>query len=83
MKKKRFNLQTEKNTPRVDFKKKKMKKKKNGEKVIRSAEEEEEEGEGRTRFGNGAFEARADEDMDGIGGASQGCVCIACASEIE
>jgi len=37
--------------------------------------------------GYGAFEARAEQDiwtdMDGIGGASQGYFCIACAFEIE
>ena len=33
--------------------------------------------------GNGAVEAWTDQDMDGIGVASQGCVCLACASEIE
>ena len=58
-------------------------KKKNGEKDIRRAEEEEEEGERRARRGNGAVEAWTDEVMDGIGVASQGCVCLACASEIE
>ena len=56
---------------------------KNGEKDIRRAEEEEEEGERRARRGNGAVEARTDAALDGIGGVSQGCVCIACASEIE
>ena len=59
----------------------------NGEKTLRRAEEEEEEGERRDREessgGYGAVEAWADQDMDGIGVASQGCVCLACASEIE
>jgi hypothetical protein len=54
---------------------KKKKKKNNGrEKDIRRAEEEEEEGERRGREGScggyGAVEAWADQDMDGIGGAS-------------
>ena len=56
---------------------------KNGEKDIRRAEEEEEEGERRARRGNGAVEARTDAALDGIGVASQGYFCIACASEIE
>jgi len=56
---------------------------KNGEKDIRRAEEEEEEGERRARRGNGAVEARTDAALDGIGGASQGCVCHACDFEIE
>jgi hypothetical protein len=50
-------------------------------------EEEEEEGERRGRegscCGNGEVEARTDADLDGIGVASQGYFCIACASEIE
>jgi hypothetical protein len=53
---------------------KKRKKSNNGEKDIRRAEEEEEEGERRGREGScggyGAVEAWADQDMDGIGGAS-------------
>jgi hypothetical protein len=52
----------------------KRKKKNNGEKDIRRAEEEEEEGERRGREGScggyAAVEAWADQDMDGIGGAS-------------
>ena len=32
---------------------------------------------------NGAFKAWTDQVVDGIGVASQGCVCLACASEIE
>jgi|TARA_B110000483_G_scaffold8750_1_gene10414 hypothetical protein len=71
-------------TAQVDFKKKK---KNNGEKDVRRAEEEEEEGERRGRegscCGNGEVEARTDADLDGIGVASQGYFCIACASEIE
>jgi len=63
------------------------KKKNNGKKDVRRAEEEEEEGERRSREGscggNGAVEAWTDQDMDGIGVASQGCVCIACLVEIE
>jgi len=59
----------------------------NGEEVIWSAEEEEEEGEGRGcrtgESGGGAFKAWTDEDMDGVGVASQGCVCLACLVEIE
>ena len=35
------------------------------------------------RRGYGAVEAWTDEVMDGVGGASQGCVCLACDSEIE
>jgi hypothetical protein len=58
-----------------------------GKKDIRRAKEEEEEGERREREGscegNGEVEARTDEVMDGIGVASQGCVCLACDSEIE
>ena len=50
---------------------------------IRRAEEEEGEGERKARRGNGAVEARTDEVVDRVGVASQGCVCIACAFEIE
>ena len=51
---------------------------------IRRAKEEEEEGERRGREGYGAVEARtSDADLDGIGVASQGFVCLACAFEIE
>ena len=60
---------------------------KNGEAVIWSAEEEEEERERRAREGgrggNGAFKAWTDGVVEGIGVASQGCVCLACDSEIE
>jgi len=49
----------------------------------RGGEEEEEEGERRSRRGNGACKAWTDGGMEGIGVASQGCVCLACASEIE
>ena len=35
------------------------------------------------RRGNGAVEAWTDQDMDGIGVASQGCVCLACLVEID
>ena len=82
---KREEKEAHKITERVDFKKKK--KKNNGEKDFRRAEEEEEEGERRAREGtcggNGAVEAWTDEVVDGIGGASQGCVCLACLVEIE
>ena len=54
-----------------------------GKKIIRRAEEEEEEGERRARRGNGAVEAWTDEVVDRVGVASQGCVCLACAFEIE
>ena len=81
---KREEKEAHKITERVDFKKKK---KNNGEKDFRRAEEEEEEGERRAREGtcggNGAVEAWTDQDMDGFGGASQGCVCLACLVEIE
>ena len=50
---------------------------------IRGAEEEEEKGERRARFGNGAVEAWTDQVMDRVGGASQGCVCLARLVEIE
>ena len=53
------------------------------EEPFRRAEEEEEKGEGRARRGNGAFEAWNDGVMDRVGVASQGCVCLARASEIE
>jgi len=57
------------------------------ETTLRRAEEEEEEGERRCREGScggyGTFEARTDEDVDGVGVASQGCVCLACDFEIE
>ena len=57
------------------------------ETTLRRAEEEEEEGERRCSGGGsggyGAFEARTDEDMDGVGVASQGCVRLACLVEIE
>ena len=33
--------------------------------------------------GNGAVEAWTDEVVDRVGVASQGCVCLACAFEIE
>ena len=58
--------------------------KKNGEKgIIPRAAEEEEEGERRARRGNGAVEAWTDQVVDGVGVASQGCICIACLVEIE
>ena len=47
----------------------------------RKKKREKEEASG--RGGNGAVEAWTDQDMDGIGVASQGYVCLACASEIE
>ena len=54
---------------------------------IRRAEEEEEKGEGKScrtsEGGDGAVEARADEVVDGVGVASQGCVRLACLVEIE
>jgi hypothetical protein len=50
---------------------------------MRRAEEEEEEEERRARRGYGEVEAWTDEVMDGVGGASQGCVCLACDFEIE
>ena len=57
------------------------------ETTLRRAEEEEEKGERRgcegSRGGYGAFKARAEQVVDGIGVASQGCFCHACASEIE
>jgi hypothetical protein len=59
----------------------------NGEEPLRRAEEEEEEGEGKSCSGGfggyGAVEAWTDEVVDRIGGASQGCVCLACDFEIE
>ena len=60
----------------------------NGEEAtLWSAEKEEEKGEGggdRTgESGVGEVEAWADEGVDGIGVASQGCVCLACDFEIE
>ena len=58
-----------------------------GEEVIRRAEEEEEEGERGgyegDREGNGAFKAWADQVVDRVGVASQGCVRLACDFEIE
>jgi hypothetical protein len=77
----------------VNFEKKKKKyiillKHIHGEEAsIRRAEEEEEKGEGKScrtnESGCGAVEARADEVVDGVGVASQGCVRLACDSEIE
>jgi hypothetical protein len=59
----------------------------NGEEPLRRAEEEEEKGEGKSCSGGfggyGAVEAWTDEVVDRIGGASQGCVCLACDFEIE
>ena len=56
----------------------------NGEEAtLGSAEEDEEKGERRARFGNGAVEAWSDEVVDRVGGASEGCVCLACDFEIE
>ena len=56
----------------------------NGEQVIQHGEEEEGRGDDRGGCGGyGAVEARTDGDLDGIGVASQGYFCIACASEIE
>ena len=57
------------------------------EATLRRAEKEEEEGErGGDRTGEsgvGEVEAWTDEVMDGVGVASQGCVCLACLVEIE
>ena len=57
------------------------------EETLWSTEEEEEERERRAREGgrggNGAFKAWTDGVVEGIGVASQGCVCLACASEIK
>ena len=39
--------------------------------------------ERRARRGNGAFEAWTDGVVDRVGGASQGCVCVACLVEID
>ena len=69
-------------------KKKTTKKKKHvssdhGEATLWSAEEKEEEGERRARRGNGAVEAWTDQDVDGIGVASQGYFCVACLVETE
>ena len=50
---------------------------------IRGAEEVEEKGERRAREGRGAVEAWTDQVMDRVGGASQGCVCLARLVEIE
>jgi hypothetical protein len=44
---------------------------------------EKEEADEEARGGYGAFKARAEQVVDGIGVASQGCFCHACASEIE
>ena len=55
----------------------------NGEEALRRAEEEEEKGERRGCEGYGAVEARADEVVDGVGVASQGCFCLACDFGIE
>ena len=55
----------------------------NGEADIRRAEEEEEKGERRGREGYGAFKAWAEQVVDRVGVASEGCVRLACASEIE
>jgi hypothetical protein len=68
-------------------KKKKYNGREEEETTLRRAEEEEEKGERRgcegSRGGYGAFKARAEQVVDGIGVASQGCFCHACASEIE
>jgi len=79
-----FRKYTQKTKPTVKYQNN------NGEEeetTLRRAEEEEEEGERRSREGscggNGAVEARTDEDMDGVGVASQGCVRLACLVEIE
>ena len=57
------------------------------EATLRRAEKEEEEGErGGDRTGEsgvGEVEAWTDQGVDGIGDASQGCVRLACAFEIE
>ena len=56
----------------------------NGEEAtLGSAEEEEEKGERRGREGYGAVEAWSDDVVEWVGGASQGCVCLACDFEIE
>ena len=52
-------------------------KKKNRKNEYSSDEEDEDPLKG------GAVEAWTDQDMDGIGVASQGCVCLACLVEIE
>ena len=49
----------------------------------RKKKKEKEEAIERARAEYGAAEAWADQGVDGIGDASQGCVCLACASEIE
>ena len=57
----------------------------NGEEeaTLGSAEEEEEKGERRGREGCGAVEAWSDDVVEWVGGASEGCVCLACDFEIE
>ena len=49
----------------------------------RKKKKEKEEAIERGESGVGAVEAWTDQGVDGIGVASQGCVCLACASEIE